>query len=251
MRKLLIMAYERFGDNLCSAGAISQIKDAEIYVCTSHIFGDSVHNIPNVKEVLVMEQEEATQHALKHDMELIQLTLSRMPSYVERLDERCCYQLKKHNIDYIIPKTAFFPTNSETEWANDYVKKFTKPLLGFEGNFTSSQSYLSKKHIDRLIEKFKKKYDIIWLCNGNIPTDKTLVDIPMTNRRLMCCLLPKLSLFVSTFSGYYWASKAFGESNVPKTLCFLSDHLISWADKTNTTFILAREFEEWFANYNV
>ena len=251
MRKLLVQAYERFGDNLCSAGAISQIKDAEIYVCTSHAFGDALQNIPNVKEVLYLNEKDSAVFANEHGLEKIQLTLSRMPSYVDRLDERCSHHLKKHDIDYILPKTAFYPTEEEINWTNEYVKKFTKPLAGFETNYTCSQSYIWAHHIDKLVNKLKDKYDIIWLCNGNFPTDQTLVDIPMTNRRLMCSLLPKLSLFVSTFSGYYWASKAFGESNVPKTLCFLSDHLISWADKTNTTFILAREFEEWFANYNV
>ena len=46
MRKLLVQAYGRFGDNLCVAGAVSQIKDHEIIIATNEEFKDSVLNIP-------------------------------------------------------------------------------------------------------------------------------------------------------------------------------------------------------------
>jgi hypothetical protein len=250
MRKLLVQAYERFGDNICSAGAISQIKNAEIYVCTSHVFGDAVLNIPNVKQVLYLGEDEARNFAEKNGLEKIQLTISKMPSYVERLDERCVYKLKEHGFDYIVPNCSFFPTQEETDWANQYASSSDKPLLGFETNYTCSQSFIHTELIDRIVNKFKDKYKIVWLCNGAYPTDTSLIDMPNVPRRHLCALLPKLSLFLSTVSGYFWASKGQGKNNIPRTIAFCLDHIVNWAESTNTTFVLRRDFEAWMQNYN-
>ena len=250
MRKLLVQAYGRFGDNLCVAGAVSQIKDHEIIIATNEEFKDSVLNIPNVKSVLTLDQNQAVSYANANQCILFQATLEHLAKNVQRLDARLCEYFKNIGIDYLKPMSGFFPTESETLWANEFADKYKdKPLLGVESGHTSNQSYMSTRNCDIIVNKYAKDYHILWLCNRAYPTDQTNI-IPLGNlpRRNVCALLPKLSLFISSFSGYFWASRALEQP--PQTICCVSQQFHDWYDNTNITNLFDNsEFDKFFGHF--
>jgi hypothetical protein len=245
MEKILVVASERFGDNICCAGAICQIKNAEIIVATTKKFGDALLNIPNVKKVLYMNYTEADAYARDNGYRIIQLTLSSIPRYIHRLDARLSKHLQRFGFDYIKPMPAFFPTKEEINWANYFaIKHNDKPLLGVEASYGSNQGYLKQNHLDAIVGKYSKEYNILWLCPDNYPTRKDLIiDLGKVNRRYVCTIISKLSLFLSSFSGYYWVSRSL--ENPPKTVCFAEDQYKEWTELTNVEFVGFIKFNDW------
>ncbi len=245
MRKLLVQAYGHFGDNLCVAGAISQIKDAEIIIATNNQFKDAVENIPNVKEVKILNDSEAHRFAAANGYTIFQATLEHLQRNVARLDERLCHYFKSIGIDYLQPRSAFFPTEKELEWANNFAIKYNdKPLLGVESGYTSNQSFIDTRSCDLLVNYYKNDYHIVWLCNRAYPSNHNHIITPQdASRRMICALLPKLSLFVSSFSGYFWASRSFEKP--PKTICCLFPLYKNWFEhKEDITILEPKEFKE-------
>lgn len=245
MKKILVVASERFGDNICCAGAICQIKNAEIVVATSKQFGDALLNIPNVKQVLYMNYTEADAYARDNGYKIIDITLSAIPRYLNRLDARLKYHLVQFGFDYIQPKAAFFPTEEESLWANDFaIKHNDKPLLGVESSYSSNQGYLKQTQLDSIVEKYSNKYNIVWLCNDNYPTRRDkIIDLGETKRRNVCSVVSKLSVLFSSFSGYYWVSRSL--EIAPRTVCFCEDEYKNWTDSTNVEFVKSTKFNEW------
>lgn len=250
MEKLLVQAYERFGDNLCSAGAISQIRDAEIIVCTSRKFDCALLNIPNVKKLIYMDNPSAHAFARENHYKIIDTTISRIPAQVNQLDARVPMHLKRNGYDYIKDGPAFFPTKEELDWAEEFVRRFNnKPLLGVESHFSSEQSYINKNFNDKIVNKYHKDYHILWLCNGNYPSSREkIVDMGEFNRRQISTLMPKLSLLVSSFSGFYWASRCF--ESKPKAYLLVNKQFMSWAKCETTEFIPQDKFDQWARKSN-
>jgi len=250
MEKLLVQAYERFGDNLCSAGAISQIRDAEIIVCTSRKFDCALLNIPNVKKLIYMDNPSAHAFARENHYKIIDTTLSRIPTQTNQLDARVPMHLKRNGYDYIKNGPAFFPTKEESDWAEEFVGRFNdKPLLGVESHFSSGQSYIDKNFGDKIVKKYYKDYHILWLCNGNYPSSRAkIIDMGEFNRRQISTLMPKLSLLVSSFSGFYWASRCF--ESKPKAYLLISDRYVGWTKCETTEVVLQNKFEEWASKSN-
>lgn len=245
MKKLLVQAYERFGDNLCSAGAISQIRDAEIIVCTKRRFDCALLNIPNVKELIYMNNASAHAFARENGYDLINTTLSQIPNYNNQLDARVPMHLAKFGYNYIKDGPAFFPTKEELDWAEEFVGRFNdKPLLGVESHFSSGQSYINKEHCDKIVKKYHNHYHILWLCNGNYPSSRNkVVDMGQFNRRQISTLMPKLSVLVSSFSGYYWASRCYEKK--PETHLLIEKRVASWTKSENINFVLLHNFHSW------
>jgi len=250
MEKLLVQAYERFGDNLCSAGAISQIRDAEITICTSKKFDCALLNIPNVKELIYMDNPSAHAHARENHYKIIDTTISRIPAQVNQLDARVPMHLKRNGYDYIKNGPAFFPTKEELDWAEEFVGRFNdKPLLGVESHFSCGQSYIDKHFGDKIVKKYYKDYHILWLCNGNYPSSMAkIIDMGEFNRRQISTLMPKLSLLISSFSGFYWASRCF--ESKPKAYLLINEYYLGWTKCETTEVVLQNKFEEWASKSN-
>lgn len=250
MEKLLVQAYERFGDNLCSAGAISQIRDAEIIVCTSREFDCALLNMPNVKEIVYMDNRSAHTFARENHYKIIDTTLSTVPIQVNQLDARVPMHLKRNGYDYIKNGPAFFPTKEELDWAEEFAGRFNdKPLLGVESHFSSEQSYMNKVHNDKIVNKYHEDYHILWLCNGNYPSSKEkIVDMGEFNRRQISTLMPKLSLLISSFSGFYWASRCF--KSKPKAYLLVQDRYIDWTKCEDVEYIREHKFDQWASKPN-
>ena len=250
MEKLLVQAYERFGDNLCSAGAISQIRDAEIIVCTMKKFDCALLNMPNVKELIYMDNPSAHAFAREEKYKIIDTTIGTTTSDIAQLDARIPMHLKKYGYDYIKNGPAFFPTKEELDWAEEFAGRFNnKPLLGVESHFSSQQSYMNKEHNDKIVNKYYKDYHVLWLCNGNYPSSKEkIVDMGEFNRRQISTLMPKLSLLVSSFSGFYWASRCF--ESKPKAYLLAEDRFMDWTKCDKTEYIRAHKFDEWASKPN-
>jgi len=250
MEKLLVQAYERFGDNLCSAGAISQIRDAEITICTSRKFDCALLNIPNVKGLIYMDNTSAHAFARENKCKIINTTLSNTPKYADQLDARVPLHLKKNGYDYIKNGPAFFPTKEESDWAEEFARRFNdKPLLGVESHFSSKQSYMNKAHNDKIVNKYYKDYHILWLCNANYPSSRAkIIDMGEFNRRQISTLMPKLSLLISSFSGFYWASRCF--ESKPKAYLLITDRYVGWTKCETTEVVLQKKFDEWASKPN-
>ena len=248
MQKLLVQAYERFGDNLCCAGAISQIKDAEIIVCTNKNFASALYNIPNVQDLIYMDDSSAKQFAQKNKYTIIDITLSRIHAQTIRLDARVPLHLKNFGYDYIKNGPAFFPTQEELDWAEEFYGRFKdKPLVGVESAFNSGQGYINKTHCDKIVEKYWGDYHILWLCNTNYPSSKEkIVDMGEFNCRQICTIMPKLSIFVSSFSGYYWGSRCWEKK--PKTYLLTNDYFKNWTKHENLEIVLQKDFGLWATN---
>lgn len=246
MEKILVVASERFGDNICCAGAICQIKNAEIIVATTKRFGDALLNIPNVKQVLYMNYTAADAYARDNGYRIIQTTLSCIPRYTHRLDARLSNHLNRFGFDYIKPMTAFFPTEEEINWANDFaIKHNDKPLLGVESSYGSNQGYLRQNHLDSIVGKYADKYHILWLCPDNYPARRDkIIELGQVKRRYVCTLMSKISLFLSSFSGYYWVSRALEKP--PETVCFVEDQYQQWTDGKGVKFVSFIKFNDWF-----
>jgi len=250
MEKLLVQAYERFGDNLCSAGAISQIRDAEITVCTMKQFDCALLNIPNVKELIYMDNPSAHAFARENNYKIIETTLSRIPNHILQLDARVPWHLKRNGYDYIKNGPAFFPTKEELDWAEEFAGLFNdKPLLGVESHFSSGQSYINKRVADQIVHKYHENYHILWLCNGNYPSSKEhILDMGEFNRRQISTLMPKLSILISSFSGFYWASRCF--ESKPKAYLLINKYFLNWTKCDKAQFILEKDFNEWISKPN-
>lgn len=252
MKKLLVQAYERFGDNLCVAGALAQLQNVDLIVATSKEFGDAFINVPNVKKIIYTDKQQELDLYKKEGYEILQCTMGHIPTYTSRLDYRMVYHFEKNGHKYLKPSCGFWPLKEETEWANALAAKLKdKKILGVETGHTSNQSYVAQLHADHIIQKFKEKYHIVWLCNKNFPTTKeSIISLGDFEKRKVAAFMPKLDLFISTFSGYYWASRGQGEKNIPKTYTLILERQQLWLSKHKNEFVFPSQFHSWIENCN-
>lgn len=252
MEKLLVQAYERFGDNICVAGALAQLKNVDLIVATSHEFGDAFTNVPNIKKIIYTNNKDELNSYAREGYKILNCTMGEIPTYTSRLDFRMVYHFEKNGHKYLQPSAGFWPTKEESDWANAFSAKLTgKKILGVETGFTSNQSFVCQLHADHIVQKFKDKYHIVWLCNKNYP-DKSnhIIRLDDAGRRNICALMPKLDLFISTFSGYFWASRGQGKQNIPKTYCLVLQRQQLWMPMHNNTIVLPEQFHNWIDNCN-
>ena len=239
MQKIVACALHKFGDNIGVAGGLSQLRDVDIHVCVKKLYEDAFYNVPNISKIINCESsQQAHIYASENNMRFIELTNQFLGhTRFDKLHYTPVDALRGQGFDYVVPKCGFWPTEQELSKSDSY--SFDKPLLGIEATHTSDQSFLRPEDFSPLIRKMSSTHRILWLSHNNHPPEHIIqkynIDL-LTGwtRREVCCLFPKIDLFVSVMSGLYWASKCF--ERVPNTVAVCTENWQKWAEDTNTKF---------------
>jgi hypothetical protein len=236
-RNIGVESAHGFGDSLFNVPLIRELSllhNTKIGVAVRPHCKDAFYNVPWVSEIIEIPQ---MWHGIKALQDLgykHQIQITQNVKFFEfRNDHDPQHSLihtplwtgRQLNCPEFDNKPLIFPTSEEIMVGSTMLAE-NRPTIAIESTYTSAQSWADKKAFDAIMGKYAQTHRILWLSNENAPSIPAVDNMLRFTRRECIMCLQACEIFFSVGSGFFCASLALDRPRQPKKIvCLWVDDL--------------------------